>query len=1198
MRPKPRSLPPCPTCFRRWITSVAGILRVTLALLGFAGVLAGFVHAAEPGAEATVISMVPVVEVARDGATTWDRASLDHPLYTGDRIRTGEHSRATLRLRDESILQLDELTEQRLGAGEHGAIVELLRGVVSFFHRDRPGSLEVRRGGISVIVKGTEFVLAATPGNPLTLTLIDGSVSVPDPQGTEMVFAALPGDPVELTLAEGQPPRRTAVLAAGPITAIQWMLYYPAVLDLRDLELSAGAQAALAEPLRRYSAGDLLGALAIYPSGRTAEGPDEQIFHAALQLSVGNVKQAERLLEPPSAGDRLQRLTAALHQLIGAAQLRPGGGGASTNPPALATEWLALSYARQAGADLAGAREAARSSVRVSPQFGFGWARLEELEFSFGRIGAAEDALHHALELVPSHAQAHALQGFMLAARQQTSRARVSFNEALALDPRLGNAWLGRGLTRIHQGDVPGGRADLMTAAASEPQRALFRSYLGKAYAAADDPHRARHELALARQSDPKDPTPWLYSALESDAYNRVNDAIQELEHAQALGTNRAVYRSDLLLDEDRAVRSANLARIYLNAGLTDWSVREAIHGVLADYAGFSPHLFLANSYEQLRDPRRINLRYETAAESEFLVANLIAPVGAGILSPRISQQEYSKLFEQERLGVSSSTEYLSRGAWMEQGAQFGMWDGTSYSLEATYRSDPGERPNQDFEQRDLRLQWKQQFGTADSVYLQVVDYSASGGDVRQLYSPDQADPTLRFRETQEPSVLLGYHHEWSPGNHTLLALGRLSDHYSVSTDASAALFIVKGDGVTPDYVQPITANLDYRFVQEIWTAELQQVVQAAHHTLVGGLRYQQGTFDVANTLRDPAAGDVVGFFQPDPAAADDRFRTDFERVGIYGYDYWAVTGSLTLIGGLGYDWLKLPRNFRSPPVTPGTVERTQFSPKVGLAWRPWDDAMVRAAFARSLSGASLDQTFQLEPTQVAGFSQSFRDVIPESVVGANAGAPVRTYGVAFEQHFPSRTYAGLSAEIVESKVTRDLGVFEYTGDTDYAYPATTPESLDYRERALTLSLSQLLGDQFSVGAHYRLSGTELRHDLREIPRDLPPESLNGVPLTLDLEGVLHRLNFWTVWNDPSGVFVRGDATWYGQHNTGYAEGLPGADFWQLDLVGGYRFPRQRAEFSVGVLNLGNQDYHLNPLSLYYELPRERTFVARFKVSF
>jgi hypothetical protein len=36
-------------------------------------------------------------------------------------------------------------------------------------------------------------------------------------------------------------------------------------------------------------------------------------------------------------------------------------------------------------------------------------------------------------------------------------------------------------------------------------------------------------------------------------------------------------------------------------------------------------------------------------------------------------------------------------------------------------------------------------------------------------------------------------------------------------------------------------------------------------------------------------------------------------------------------------------------------------------------------------------------------------------------------------------------------------------------------------------------------------------------------------------------------------------------------------------------------DFQVGVLNLTGQDYKLNPLNLYNELPHARTFVTRLQ---
>ena len=48
----------------------------------------------------------------------------------------------------------------------------------------------------------------------------------------------------------------------------------------------------------------------------------------------------------------------------------------------------------------------------------------------------------------------------------------------------------------------------------------------------------------------------------------------------------------------------------------------------------------------------------------------------------------------------------------------------------------------------------------------------------------------------------------------------------------------------------------------------------------------------------------------------------------------------------------------------------------------------------------------------------------------------------------------------------------------------------------------------------------------------------------------------------------------------------------------GYRFPRRMAEVKVGLLNITGQDYRLNPLNLYYDLPRQRTLAVSLKFYF
>src|SRR5206468_9066059 len=139
-----------------------------------------------------------------------------------------------------------------------------------------------------------------------------------------------------------------------------------------------------------------------------------------------------------------------------------------------------------------------------------------------------------------------------------------------------------------------------------------------------------------------------------------------DLESSVRLNDNRALYRSRFLLDEDRAVRGSSLARVYQDAGMNEVAVREAARAVSYDFANYSAHLFLSESYNALRDPTRFNLRYETVWFNELLLANLLAPVGGTPLSQHVSQQEYSRLVVQDRIGLSSSTERRSDGQLLE----------------------------------------------------------------------------------------------------------------------------------------------------------------------------------------------------------------------------------------------------------------------------------------------------------------------------------------------------------------------------------------------------------------------------------------------------------------------------------------------------------------------------------------------------
>ncbi len=1130
-------------------------------------------------AQAILLSFEGSVEVARAGSQEWEPGRRDQTLGAGDRIRTGENSRATIRLSNQALFKMGELSEVVLPETQaDGSETTVLKGVFNFFLRDRPGGVNVRTPTTAAALRGTDFNLQVEPDGRTTLALIDGTVELSNDLGRLELASGEQG-----IVEPGRPPTKTALLNA--VNVIQWCLYYPAILDPAELGLAESERSLLRDSLAEYQAGDLLQALARYPEGRQPRSEAERLYVAGLLLSVGQVEKCEALLP----GDFHRSGADALRLLIAAVKFEQRPQGLATQDHATgASLLLAESYYAQSRAGLSEARAAAQSATEVSPEFGFAWVRLAELEFSFGRTGAAKKALEKGFTLAPRNAQALALQGFLLAADNRIKRAIEQFEQAIQIDGALANAWLGRGLCRIQQGDAVGGRQDLQTAAALEPQRALLRSYLGKAYADAGDDARATKELDLARRMDAQDPTPSLYSALLKQRENRVNEAIRDLERSQDLSDNRSVFRSRLLLDQDQAVGSANLASIYLDAGLAEVGMREALRAVAYDYASYSAHLFLANSYDAARDPRQVNLRYETPWLNEYLLANLLAPVGAGVLSPQISQNEYSRLFERNRVGVSSTTEYLSRGDWFEGTSLFGTMNTFSYAVDATCRIENGERPNADLEQLTLSARVKQQITPRDTIYLQAIEYGQDAGDVRQYYDPAQASSALRTSETQDPLLLAGYHHEWQPGIHTLFLGGWLQDTLEVRNPQQQVNLVQKSAAGAPQLTVPIEMDLDYHSELGIYTAELQQLAQTERHTVIGGVRYQNGKFDTQSEQTRPSA---YSFFFENPPASQE-VSSDFERFSLYGYYQWQVADPLRLLAGVAYDSVTYPVNHRLPPISAADDTTDQVSPKAGLIWTPFDRTTVRGAYARALGGVSFDQSFQLEPSQVAGFAQSFRGLIPESLTGALAVPSFDSYGLSLEHKFPTDTYVGIEGSLLLSEAERRVGVFDLVGLMPPFVVSETPEELDFRERSLAVTAHQLVGDSWSFGAKYRLSEARLEEQFTAIPSAVAPGAHSVT------EASMSQVHLTATYNHPRGFFASVQSVWTHQSNDGYEPELAGEDMWQVHVLAGYRFPKRKAEVTVGVLNLTDQDYRLNPLNLYAELPRERTLAVRLRFAF
>jgi outer membrane receptor protein involved in Fe transport len=315
----------------------------------------------------------------------------------------------------------------------------------------------------------------------------------------------------------------------------------------------------------------------------------------------------------------------------------------------------------------------------------------------------------------------------------------------------------------------------------------------------------------------------------------------------------------------------------------------------------------------------------------------------------------------------------------------------------------------------------------------------------------------------------------------------------------------------------------------------------------------------------------------------------NFERITGYGYLTVELLERLWLTGGFAYDQVTYPDNYRQPPVSSGEDERSQLGPKAALVWNPIPQVTLRGVYSRSLGGVSLDESYRLEPTQLAGFPQAFRSLISESIVGSVSAPSYDTLGGALDLKLGPRTFAGIQVERLTTDVQRTDGDFVLQNGV---LPGSTPETLNYKEYDLSVSLNQLVGDKIVLGTSYSIT----RSDLHDVLTDIPVSVL----ATADQmeKSTLQQAEGYVQFNHPSGFFTRAEAHWYGQSNSGWTPAEPGDHFFQYNLFAGYYFAHRRAELQIGILNLTGENYNLNPLTPYQGLPTSRVFEAKLNFMF
>jgi Tfp pilus assembly protein PilF len=758
-------------------------------------------------------------------------------------------------------------------------------------------------------------------------------------------------------------------------------------------------------------------------------------------LGVGRVDEAEEALaralaeEPASVEALAQRAVLRVAQDRRAEALADARQAVALDPDSAAAR-IALSYALQAQFALAEARAVLREAVARSPEDPLAWARLAELEESFGALDAAQDAAERAAGLAPRLARTQMVLGFAALARIDIAEAKAAFARAIALDSAEPLARLGQGLARIRQGDLAAGRRDLEAAVALDPDNSLLRSYLGKAYFDEQRGPLDADQLQIAKQLDPNDPTPWFYDALRKQSENRPVEALRDLETSIALNDNRAVYRSRLLLDQDLAARGARLGQIYNDLGFEQLALVQGWRSLSQDPGDFSAHRLLADTYAALP-------RHEIAEDSELLQSQILQPLNLNPVQPRLARDglrflndtgpfdlgynEYTRLFTAndpfslDAEGVLGTDDTLADNLVAR-----GLYDNFSYSVGQFHFETDGFRDNDDLQQDIYNGFVQVQVAPSSSVFGEVRRSEEDEGDRALRFDPDNFSADQR-EHSDTNTVRIGVRHDFTPGA-TLLAT------YAYRT--------LDGEVAFTD------SDVLGKEEEDVHLGELRQILKAEYFDVDLGGGYLKG--DRKETLR------LSGF----PPLEDEP---DLEHANLYVYGRLNYPSSVQTTVGLSFD-----------RVDDSTIDRDQVNPKLGVMWNVTRDTLLRAAAFRTIKRTVVSSQ-TLEPTQIAGFNQFFDDY---------NGTDGWRYGIGLDHRVNDSLFFGAEAS------HRELDVPQFQPTT----PPTVPD-FDSDEYLVRVYGYWAISDRFAMSAEYRYE--DVRSDPEASRTALGKTKIHRVPLEL-----------------------------------------------------------------------------------------------------
>ena len=1118
---------------------------------------------------AKVVSVQGKVETQRFGIVNWKAIKQGDVFCQGDKIRSEKNSRATLQLSNNSLISVDQNTNLNFSVPKVEAasswLIELFKGS-AFFRSRESQRLNINTPFINAVHEGTEFLVTVN-SEQTEITVFDGQVAATNQQGKINIKKGFTG-----IAKQGEAPRVKA-LTIRPEDAVQWTLYYPPIIDYQHFK-----SAVFKPAIDAYERGHTYQSLDILEDIPTDQQDGNYlVLKSSMLLTVGRVEEALQLIKQARSLNQDESGAIALQSVVAVTKNRQDEAlnlaqQAVTLNPQSAIAQIALSYAYQSNFKIEPALQAAKEATRLSPDNALAWARLSELQLSTGERSDALESAKKAQVLNPQLDRTHTILGFANLAKVDIDEAKSAFNKAIKLNSADPLARLGLGLAKIRKGDVEEGTLDLETAVSLDPDNAIMRSYLGKAYYELKNDGFAGTELAIAKEMDANDPTPWFYDAIRKQTTNRPVEALHDMQKAIELNDNRGVYRSKLLLDEDLAARSASLGRIYNDLGFEQQGLVESWKSINADPANYSAHRLLADNYVALP-------RHEIARVSELLQAQLLQPINSSPLQPQLAESnlntigvqgpstlsvnEYTPLFIKDGVSFVGNGTFGSNDLWSEDAILSGVYKNFAASFGQFHFETDGFQKNADLKQDIYNGFIQVALTNKFSVQAEVSRVEIESGDVTT-----QANAKRRkdFRQDiLQDTARLGLHYQISP-NQDVIASGiyqkNEKDRLSFVFPKPSSSSFGKEFGRT-----------EASFNSESYSGEIQHIFRHKYFKSIAGIGYLDvSKKDLINRNIVTVATDKKELFNSNKNHAGN---THFNS---YLYEYINPFPNLTTIIGISYD------AFRNKPIDAnsgrviGVIDHSELNPKFGLIWEPTKTTTIRGAAFRVFKRPLVNNR-TIEPTQVAGFNQFFDDRDGEEQSWR--------YGIGLDQKLFSSFSAGF--EFSWRDVTRTIFLIDSDEETKRnrnetfhrAYINWTPHS------------------NIAISTAFQFEDSD-REFIPGFGDDANPQRIKtySIPLTIS-------------YFNPTGLFAKLEATYIDQKTNFVTDNKTDDlldtfkdNFWVVDTSIGYRLPKRYGQINVGVSNLFDENFHYQSAAIDTDLPQlpkyqpERTFFVSFNLSF